>query len=65
MEVATERSDTLMHLSGYIFKAAIHATLRGKGRFFRTTKRDRIEQAIGHKEGFYHTIFSQGQDNAG
>jgi hypothetical protein len=30
MEVDPELSDTLMHLSGYIFRAAIHAALRGK-----------------------------------
>ena len=30
MEVAPELSDTLMHLSGYIFRAAINAALRGK-----------------------------------
>ena len=30
MEVDPELSDTLMHLSGYIFRAAINAGLRGK-----------------------------------
>jgi thymidylate synthase len=30
MEVDPELSDTLMHLSGYIFRAAINAALRGK-----------------------------------
>jgi len=30
MEVDPELSDTLMHLSGYIFRAAINAALRTK-----------------------------------
>jgi hypothetical protein len=30
MEVDPEMSDTLMHLSGYIFRAAINAGLRRK-----------------------------------
>ena len=30
MEVDPELSDTLMHLSGYIFRAAINAALLGK-----------------------------------
>jgi thymidylate synthase len=30
MEVDPELSDTLMHLSGYIFRASIHAALKGK-----------------------------------
>jgi hypothetical protein len=29
MEVGPELSDTLMHLSGYVFRAAINAALRG------------------------------------
>jgi hypothetical protein len=30
MEIDPDRNDTLMHLSGYIFRAAIHAALKGK-----------------------------------
>jgi hypothetical protein len=29
MEIDPDLSDTLMHLSGYIFRAAINAALRG------------------------------------
>ena len=41
MEIAPDLSDTLMHLSGYIFRAAINKALREKWREFRSRNKDR------------------------
>jgi len=56
MEVDPEQSDTLMHLSGYIFLVAINAALRGKGPNSRTWKRESVAVHLSHPLVIPHII---------